>query len=74
MRIVSPSRCSVMALGATIATLTAVLPYRYTTQHSAPKSNHAYNDTNGFRRDPVAWAKSIAAIEVRRNLVYRAKL
>src|ERR1700751_3469314 len=70
MRILSPSRCSVMALGATVATLTALLPCRYTAQHSAPKSNHSYNDTNGFRRVAVAWEKS----EVRRNVVCRVKI
>jgi hypothetical protein len=55
MWIVSLSRCSVMAPGATIATLTAVLPYRYTAQHSARKSDQPYNDTNNFRRDTVAF-------------------
>jgi DNA invertase Pin-like site-specific DNA recombinase len=38
----------VMALGATIATLTAVLPCQYTAKRSARRSNHSYDDTNIF--------------------------
>jgi hypothetical protein len=43
-----------MALGATIATLTAVLSIGYNAQHPARNRNHSYNDTNGFRRAAVA--------------------